>query len=81
MIPLPAHLQYDVAIVGLGYVGIPLALGFVEAGLRVLGLDTDEGRLLELQQGHSPLAHLPSAKIAGALATGRLHFTDDSDRI
>jgi UDP-N-acetyl-D-glucosamine dehydrogenase len=80
-IPQPSNLRYDVAIVGLGYVGIPLALGFVEAGLRVLGFDTDEGRLLELQQGHSPLAHLPSATIARALASGKLTFTDDTDRI
>ena len=80
-IPQHSNLRYDVAIVGLGYVGIPLALGFVEAGLRVLGFDTDEGRLLELQQGHSPLAHLPSATIARALASGKLTFTDDTDRI
>lgn len=73
--------SYEVAIVGLGYVGIPLTLGFVQAGCRVLGFDTDGGRLLELQQGHSPLAHLPSAHIANALATGRLEFTGDPNQL
>lgn len=81
MIAKPANARYDVAIVGLGYVGIPLALGFVEAGCRVLGYDADDGRLLELQQGHSPLAHLPSDEIKRALGTGRLEFSADRDRL
>lgn len=76
-----SNTDYDVAIVGLGYVGIPLALGFVHKGCRVLGFDTDKGRLLELQQGHSPLAHLASAEVAQALATGRLEFTGEINRI
>jgi UDP-N-acetyl-D-glucosamine dehydrogenase len=81
MIPKPSHARHEVAIVGLGYVGIPLALGFADAGCRVLGFDLDGGRVLELQQGHSPLAHLPSEKITAAAATGRLEFTGDISRV
>jgi UDP-N-acetyl-D-glucosamine dehydrogenase len=81
MIDKPANARYGVAVVGLGYVGIPLALGFAGAGCRVLGYDADEGRLLELQQGHSPLAHLPSARIKSALDSGHLEVTRDRDRI
>jgi UDP-N-acetyl-D-glucosamine dehydrogenase len=81
MINKPENTRYDVAIVGLGYVGIPLALGFAEAGCRVLGCDADEGRLLELQQGHSPLVHLPSARIKACLASGHLDFNADRDRL
>jgi len=81
MIPKPPHPQHDVAIVGLGYVGIPLALGFVNAGCRTLGFDADGGRVLELQNGHSPLAHLPSEKVAAALQTGRLEFTADRGKL
>jgi len=81
MIPKPSHARHEVAIVGLGYVGIPLALGFTEAGCRVLGYDADEGRLLELQQGHSPLVHIPSERIKKALESGRLEITHDKDRI
>ena len=81
MIPKPPHARHEVAIVGLGYVGIPLALGFADAGCRVLGYDADDGRLLELQQGHSPLAHLPSARIKQALDSGHLEFTSDPDRL
>lgn len=77
MISKPPAASHEVAVVGLGYVGIPLALGFAEAGCRTLGFDLDGGRVLELQQGHSPLAHLPSAQIAAATAGGRLEFTND----
>ncbi len=81
MISKPEKTRYDVAIVGLGYVGIPLALGFAEAGCRVLGSDADEGRLLELQQGHSPLVHLESSRIKACLESGHLDFNADRDRL
>lgn len=81
MIPKPPHARHEVAVVGLGYVGIPLALGFVNAGCRVLGFDTDGGRVLELQNGHSPLSHLPSHIMAQALQTGRLEFTADQEKL
>ncbi|MFM8683408.1 MAG: nucleotide sugar dehydrogenase, partial [Chthoniobacterales bacterium] len=81
MIGKPPHAPHEVAIVGLGYVGIPLALGFVNAGCKVLGFDTDGGRVLELQNGHSPLSHLPSDVVSKALQTGRLEFTADADKL
>ena len=81
MIPKPPNAQHDVAIVGLGYVGIPLALGFVNAGCRTLGFDADGGRVIELQNGHSPLSHLPSQTIADALKTGRLEFTATPEKL
>jgi UDP-N-acetyl-D-glucosamine dehydrogenase len=77
MIAKPTHARYQVAVLGLGYVGIPLCLGFTAAGCCTLGFDVDGGRVLELQQGHSPLAHLPSEKLHAATATGRLTFTGD----
>jgi len=81
MIPKPPHARHEVGVVGLGYVGIPLALGFVNAGCRVLGYDADGGRILELQNGHSPLSHLPSDIVPKALKTGRLEFTADPAKI
>ena len=81
MIPKPPHSSHEVAIVGLGYVGIPLALGFVDSGCRVLGLDSDSGRVLELQNGHSPLSHLSSDIVGKALQTGRLEFTTDKSKL
>lgn len=81
MIAKPAGAKHEVAIVGLGYVGIPLALGFVNAGCRVLGFDADGGRVLELQNGHAPLSHLPPDAIAKALQTKRLEFSADKSRL
>lgn len=81
MIPKPQGAGYEVAVVGLGYVGIPLALGFAGAGCRTLGFDLDQDRVLELQQGRSPLAHLPGGRIAEALASGFLDFTTDGQRL
>jgi UDP-N-acetyl-D-glucosamine dehydrogenase len=81
MIPKPPHSSHEVAILGLGYVGIPLALGFVDSGYRVLGLDSDSGRVLELQNGHSPLSHLSSDAVDKALQTGRLEFTTDKSKL
>lgn len=79
MIPKPDNARYEVAIVGLGYVGIPLAVGFAEAGCRALGFDSDAQRILELQDGHSPLRHLPSTRIGKAIASGHLEFTSDKN--
>src|SRR5688500_16372239 len=44
-----------VAVIGLGYVGLPLAISFAEAGLRVEGVDAYQARVDELDAGHSPI--------------------------
>jgi UDP-N-acetyl-D-glucosamine dehydrogenase len=60
-----------VGIVGLGYVGLPLALAFAESGFRVLGLDVDQRRVDSLSEGLSPVGDVSSASIA-ALVTSPL---------
>jgi UDP-N-acetyl-D-glucosamine dehydrogenase len=75
MIPKPPTARFEVAIIGLGYVGIPLALGFAKAGCRTLGYDTDKKRVLELQQGHSPFSHISSGDLADTLGNGSLEIT------
>jgi UDP-N-acetyl-D-mannosaminuronic acid dehydrogenase len=47
-------MSYDVSVIGLGRVGLPLALCFADAGLRVLGVDKDQGRLDALREGRMP---------------------------
>jgi UDP-N-acetyl-D-glucosamine dehydrogenase len=59
-----------VAVVGLGYVGLPLALAFVESGTVVAGLDANLGRVAELAAGHSPIEDVSDARLAAALAAG-----------
>ena len=59
-----------IAIVGLGYVGLPLALAFVEAGCAVVGIDASAHRVAELSAGRSPIDDIPDARLGGALAAG-----------
>lgn len=57
-----------VAIIGLGYVGLPLALAFAEAGLDVEGIDSSTRRVEELLAGRSPIDDVSDERLAAALA-------------
>jgi UDP-N-acetyl-D-glucosamine dehydrogenase len=67
-----------IGVVGLGYVGLPLALRFAEAGVRVLGFDVDPEKPRKLAAGHSYINYIPDAAIAAALAAGFTATTDFS---
>jgi UDP-N-acetyl-D-glucosamine dehydrogenase len=58
--------EATVAIVGLGYVGLPLAMAFAAAGLRTIGLDVDEARVAALQAGKSHVDDVPDSMLAAA---------------
>jgi UDP-N-acetyl-D-glucosamine dehydrogenase len=60
----------SIAVIGLGYVGLPLALGFTEAGVRVAGVDSSELRVTELNEGHSPIEDISDERLGAALAAG-----------
>jgi UDP-N-acetyl-D-glucosamine dehydrogenase len=59
-----------VAVIGLGYVGLPLAISFVEAGLAVDGIDAQEARVAELNAGSSPIDDVTNDRLASALQNG-----------
>ena len=59
-----------VAVIGLGYVGLPLAISFVEAGLQVEGIDAFAGRVAELNAGSSPIDDVTNERLAAALGGG-----------
>ncbi|MSO58395.1 MAG: nucleotide sugar dehydrogenase [Thermoleophilia bacterium] len=69
---------YDVAIVGAGYVGVPLAQVFAEAGRRVVLVDVDAGRVARLLAGDSYIEDVPSERLRALVANG-LHATTDYD--
>jgi UDP-N-acetyl-D-glucosamine dehydrogenase len=69
------------AVIGLGYVGLPLMLAAVGRGLAVLGLDIDPRRVAGLNAGRSPLAHIGDAAIARARASGRFEASADLARV
>jgi UDP-N-acetyl-D-glucosamine dehydrogenase len=59
-----------VAVIGLGYVGLPLAIAFVEAGLEVEGIDAFPGRVAELIARTSPIDDISDARLGAALDAG-----------
>ncbi|MDN5744084.1 MAG: nucleotide sugar dehydrogenase [Nocardioidaceae bacterium] len=66
-----------VAVVGQGYVGLPLSMGAVRAGLDVVGIDVDETRVGRLAAGDSFIEDIASSELADAIATGRYRATTD----
>ncbi len=59
-----------VAVIGLGHVGLPLALAFNEAGLSVLGVDASAGRVDAFREGRSPIDDVDDARLRRGLAAG-----------
>ncbi len=68
-------------VIGLGYVGLPLALAACRSGLEVLGFDIDAPKVEGLNAGRSPLAHIGDAAVAQARASGRFVATADFGRL
>jgi UDP-N-acetyl-D-glucosamine dehydrogenase len=66
-----------IAIIGLGYVGLPLALQFSRSGAKVVGIDIDAAKVDALRQGRSYIKHITSESIQEQAASGRLDVTTD----
>ncbi|WP_127519559.1 nucleotide sugar dehydrogenase [Mesorhizobium sp. Z1-4] len=69
-----------IGVIGMGYVGQPLALRYSQIGFKVLGFDIDAGKVAQLNAGHSAIQHIPDTKIAAANACG-MRCTTDFSRI
>jgi UDP-N-acetyl-D-glucosamine dehydrogenase len=61
-----------IGVVGLGYVGLPVATAFAEAGFRVLGVDSDEDRVSSIQDGHSYIRDVADELIRDLRTANRL---------
>jgi len=70
-------MDMKIAIVGLGYVGLPLSLQFAKSGVKVLGLDIDSGKVNSLKRGKSYIKHIASEDIKSELAAGRFSASTD----
>lgn len=66
-----------VGIIGLGYVGLPLALEFAKAGFKVTGIDLNKDRITKLNKGSSYILDVPSYELKDVVHKGRLYATDD----
>ena len=69
--------QLKVAIIGCGYVGLPLALRFAEAGHKVTGFDTDPNKVDMLNGGRSYIQHIPQNKIQQFVISRHFGATTD----
>jgi UDP-N-acetyl-D-glucosamine dehydrogenase len=70
-----------IAIIGLGYVGLPLALQFLRSGVEVLGVDIDSSKVAYLNEGKSYIRHIESSVIAKAVEKGSFEASTDFKRI
>src|SRR5437764_1306233 len=66
-----------VGIVGLGYVGLPLAVEFAKAGYTVTGIDVSDEKTRSVNAGESYIGDIPSATLAGLVNSGKLRATTD----
>jgi len=73
--------QAVVGVIGLGYVGLPLILEFIEKDFRVIGFDVDETKVRKLQNKETYIKHLPAERIGRAMDTGRFDVTTEFSRL
>src|ERR1700722_12114870 len=70
-----------IAIIGLGYVGLPLCLQFARSGVRVLGLDIDAKKISALNDGRSYIKHISADEIKKFVRTGNFSASTDFAKI
>jgi UDP-N-acetyl-D-glucosamine dehydrogenase len=70
-----------ITVMGLGYVGLPIALEFCKQGFTVNGLDTNAGRIKKLRKGKSYINDIPDAEITSILKTGRFGVTTNVETV
>jgi len=69
--------EAKIAVIGLGYVGLPLAVEFAKVGFETVGIDVDRGRVANLNKGKSYLLDVPDKDIRPLVRKGRLKGTGD----
>ena len=71
----------SIAIIGLGYVGLPLSLQFARSGLTVLGLDIDPAKIEAINAGRTYIKHIADSAIADAVRNGTFSASTDLSRV
>ena len=69
--------SFVVGVIGLGYVGLPLLLTYVEKGFRGIGFDIDAKKPELIRKGKTYIKHIADERIAAAMSTGLLQATSD----
>ena len=74
-------MSMSIAIVGLGYVGLPLSLQFARSGVKVLGLDIDPPKVEAINAGRSYIKHIEPVMVAEQVKAGRMSASTDFSRV
>ena len=70
-----------IGVIGLGYVGLPLALAYAEKSFNVLGFDIDSNKVKELNSGHNYISHMDGKKVTQVVKSKKLSATTDFSRL
>src|SRR5438874_10616399 len=73
--------QAKIGVIGLGYVGLPLAVEFARAGFDVTGFDVDAAKAAHIEAGRSYIPDVTDADVAAMVKAGRLHATTDMQQL
>ena len=73
--------QFQVGVIGLGYVGLPLVVEFATKGFTATGFEVDEAKAAEINAGRSYIGDVPSARVQELVATKRLRATTNFDHL
>ncbi len=74
-------MKLGIAIIGLGYVGLPLSLQFARSDVFVIGVDNDEAKVAVINSGRSYIKHVSDEVVASAVNEGHFHATSDFSRV
>ena len=72
-----AYRELKIGVVGLGYVGLPLAVEFARAGFSVIGIDVQQARVDEVNRGESYILDVPAATLKPLVESGNIRATTD----
>lgn len=78
---IEAEKSHYVGIIGMGYVGLPLAREFCLGGAKVLGFDVNTPMVNKINGGISPIKHIPGGQITDMISTGRFRVTDKMNQL
>ena len=70
-----------IGVIGMGYVGLPLALAFTERGFSVFGFDVDDDKVEQLNGGGCYIKHLDCGRVQKAVDAGLLYATSEFSRL
>src|SRR5712692_1795570 len=73
--------EAKIGVIGLGYVGLPLAVEFARAGFDVTGFDVDNAKNAQIDAGQSYIPDVPGAELAAVVKDGQLRATSDMSRL